>query len=459
VSVTTALAEDLIKLVADPRQVNDGESVRRLHGDPYIGVEQASLPDVVVYPATRGEVSAIVAYAAQRSIAVTPYGAGTSAEGMTIPRQGGITLNLTGLDTIEVRPGSLQATVGAGVTRSALNRSAAEYGLQFPVDPGADATLGGMVATNASGTTAVRYGAMRQNVLELEVVLADGTPVRTGARTVKTSAGYNLTHLFVGSEGTLGVICAVTLRLYGIPDHVIAIRAPFPTLEAASACATALVAAGIAVQRVELLDAGTLAAMNAYKGLDVPLLPHLFIELAGAHDSAEAELVEAHEIARELGASGWETATAHAERQRLWEARHEVLFAMENAHPGRTCKGTDTCVPLGELPAAIAHSRQVMEGAGFPPYIIGHVGDGNYHAMFMVDTADPAEMARQKQAETEIVRDCLARHGTSTGETGVGISKMGHVATEHADLLPLMRGVKRLLDPSGILNPGKIFEP
>jgi D-lactate dehydrogenase (cytochrome) len=457
--VTTSLAEDLTRLVGDPAQVNDGESARRLHGDPYVGIERASLPDAVVYPTTTAEVSAIVAYAAQRSIAVTAYGAGTSAEGMTIPREGGITLNLTRLETIEVRPESLQATVGAGVTRSALNRAAGEHGLQFPVDPGADATLGGMTATNASGTTAVRYGAMRQNVLELEVVLADGTTVRTGSRTVKTSAGYNLTHLFVGSEGTLGVICSVTVRLYGIPEHVIAARAAFATLEAASACATALIAAGVSVQRVELLDAGTLAAMNAYKGLDVPLVPHLFLELAGTRESAEAELGEAREIAEASGVRGWETATAHAERRRLWEARHEVLFAMEHAHPGATCKGTDTCVPLGELPGAIAHSRRVMEEAGFPAYIIGHVGDGNYHAMFMVDPADGAQMARQKAAEAEIVHDCLARHGTSTGETGVGISKMGHVAAEHADLLPLMRAVKTMLDPSGILNPGKIFEP
>jgi D-lactate dehydrogenase (cytochrome) len=439
--------------------VSTSESVRRLHGEPFVGHWEGLLPDVVVFAETREEVSDVLAFANARGIPVVPFGAGSSAEGEIVPLHGGISLDLTRLTAIEIRPGDLQATVGAGVTRSALGAAAGEHGLWFPVDPGADATLGGMTATNASGTTTVRYGSMRQNVLELEVVLADGRIVRAGSRTVKTSAGYNLVHLFIGSEGTLGVITQVTVRLYGIPEHLVAVRAAFPDLDDACACATALVGAGVSVLRTELLDRATIAAINAFKGSALAERPHLFIELGGSRAGVEGDLEAAREIAEAHDCESFDASSDPTERARLWAARHDVAFALAEAHKGKTIKGTDTCVPVSQLPDAVRHARRVMQEAGLEPSVLGHVGDGNYHVMFAIDEDDPASVARVKAADQEIVRDCLARGGTCSGEHGIGIGKMSYLEQEHGDLLPLMRGLKGLLDPNGILNPGKIFAP
>jgi len=452
------LEDALLEVIPDRRRVNAGESVRRLHGEAFVDVHEPRLPDVVVFPESREEVAAVLALAHRRRIPVVAYGAGTSAEGETIPVQGGITLDLTRLDAIEIRPADLQATVGAGVTRKMLSRRAGEHGLFFPVDPGADATIGGMAATNASGTTTVRYGAMRQNVLELEVVLADGRIVRCGSRALKTSAGYNLAHLFIGSEGTLGVITAVTVRLHGIPEHVVAVRAAFPTLETACECSTAIVGAGACASRIELLDAASLELINAYKGTSFPARPHLLIELSGAEAAVESDLELVRGLAAEANCESFEAARAHAERTRLWQARHDLGFAMDHAHPGLAIKGTDTCVPISELAGAVAHARQAMEDAGFPGSVVGHVGDGNYHAVFMVDTGDRAAVARVEEVNDAIVAYALAHGGTCSGEHGIGLGKKRYLQDEHGDLVPLMRDIKALLDPHGILNPGKIFD-
>ncbi len=451
------LADELGELLTDGGKLTVGDSDRRLHGEPYMGHFLGHLPDVVVYVHTREEVSAVLAYANEHLIPVVAFGAGSSNEGHTVPLAGGICLDLSGLTDIEIRPGDLQATVGAGVLRMTLERAAAKHGLWFPVDPGADATIGGMAATNASGTTTVRYGSMRQNVLELEAVLADGSIVRFGSRTMKSSAGYNLAQLLIGSEGTLGVITEATLRLYGIPDHQLAIRCAFKDLDGACACAAAIVGAGVQAVRVELLDRATIVAVNTFKHTALPECPHLFIELAGTRAGVEGDLESTREIAEGFGLVSFDESSNPTQRTRLWAARHDVTFAVIEANKGKTIKSTDTCVPLSQLPGAVRAARAIMQNLGLEPQVLGHVGDGNYHVLFAIDDDDPEDVARYRAANDEIVADCLARGGTCSGEHGIGMGKTKYLEWEHGDALPIMRGIKQQLDPNGILNPGKIF--
>ena len=448
------LLEDLRELAA---HVGDGPSERATHGQD-LTYHPPHDPDAVVYPESTAEVARVLAYANEHGIPVVPFGAGTSLEGHVIPTAGGISLDLTRMTRIEIHPADLSATAEPGATRSALNRRAAEHGLQFPVDPGADASLGGMAATNASGTTTVRYGGMRAHVLALEVVLADGTVVRTGSRAFKTSAGYHLTSLFVGSEGTLGVITELTLRLHGIPEYTIAARATFPDMDAAVRAAVAIVGSGVAVTRVELLDELTLRACNSYMESSYAEAPSLFLEFAGTEAGVTGEVEAAGEICAAEDSTSFEFEREEEARSRLWRARHEVAFALAAAAPpGSKFKATDVCVPLSELPGAVRHARGLVEERGIEASIIGHVGDGNYHVGFSVDPADTDAISAAEQVNHEIVEYALARGGTCTGEHGIGLGKVGYLEQEHGDLVPLMRGIKQLLDPNGILNPGKVI--
>jgi D-lactate dehydrogenase (cytochrome) len=451
------LAAELGALLSDPARASAGDSVRRLHAED-LSYHHPVLPDVVVFPETVAEVSAVLRHANEQRIPVVPFGAGTSLEGHVIPLHGGISLDLTRMNRIvALRPDDLIAVVQPGVMRSALNARAADHGLQFPVDPGADCTLGGMAATNASGTTAVRYGAMRPNVLGLEVVLADGSVIRTGGLAAKSSAGYGLTGLFVGSEGTLGVITEVTLRLHGIPEHEVAVRAVFPSEEAACRVAAALVAAGAALQRSELVDAHTVRAVNWAKGTAYDEAPTLFLELAGSRAAAEADLEFAHEVAEGEGLVAWTVERDAEARHRLWAVRHEAALSVGHMRPGTKMKGTDVCVPLSEIAGAVKMAREVAEAHGLTAALMGHVGDGNYHLVMCVDPDDPDDVARAEAANDEIVRYALARGGTCTGEHGVGMGKIGHLQEEHGDSLPVMRAIKGVLDPNGIMNPGKVL--
>jgi D-lactate dehydrogenase (cytochrome) len=450
------LRDDLLELVADERRVTTSGSVLDQHAQD-LSYHAPVEPEVVVFPESTDEVAAVLHYANEHAVAVTPFGAGTSLEGNVIPVRRGISLDLTRMARIlELRPDDLQATVEAGVTRGRLNEAAGQQGLFFPVDPGADATLGGMAATNASGTTTVRYGGMRAQVLALEVVLADGRVIHTGSRAVKTSAGYGLTGLFVGSEGTLGVITKLTLRLYGIPDYVVAVRAAFPDVEAACRAASATIAAGVLATRCELVDAESIRTMNAFKGSAYPEEPHLFLEFSGSEDGVAGDLEAAREIAEAEGGTSFEAESDPTARSRLWEARHHALLALAHAAPGKRAFTTDVCVPLSDLPDAIRLGRRLAEEARLLAGIVGHVGDGNYHVAFMLDPDEPAEVERARRMNERIVADALARGGTCTGEHGIGLGKIDYLEREHGDLLPLMRGVKDLLDPRGILNPGKI---
>jgi D-lactate dehydrogenase (cytochrome) len=440
---------DLLRIVPDESRVSEVGSVLEQHGAD-LSYHQPHLPDAVVYPETTVEVSAVLAYANEAGIPVVAFGAGTSLEGHVIPLRGGISLDLTRMSrVVAVRAADLTATVQAGVTRSQLEAAAGPHGLWFPVDPGADATLGGMAATNASGTTTVRYGGMRAHVLALEVVLADGRVVRTGSRAVKTSAGYNLTELFVGSEGTLGVITELTLRLHPIPDEIVVARAAFPSVESACRAAAAIIGAGVLVTRCELLDAVTIGALNAYKGTTFPESPHLFIETSG-------DVSAVRELAEDEGATAFESETDPAARTRMWDARHNALHASLALAPGSKAMTTDVAVPFSELAAAMEHARTLLDSSGLRGGIVGHVGDGNFHVAFLLDPDDEASVARAEALNAAVVEDALARGGTCTGEHGIGFGKLAYLADEHADLVPLYRGIKDLLDPAGILNPGKV---
>ena len=401
----------------------------------------------------------MLAFANEHRIPVTPFGAGTSLEGHVIPLHGGISLDLSRMDqVVELRAADMQAVVQAGVRRSQLEAEAGKHGLFFPVDPGADATLGGMAATNASGTTTVRYGGMRAHVLALEVVLAGGEVIRPGRRAVKSSAGYNLTGLFVGSEGTLGVITELTLRLYGIPDYVIAVRAAFPSPDAACDAAAAMSAAGILLTRCELVDASSIVSMNMFAGTDYPLSPHLWLEFSGGSETGVAgDLETAREIAEAEGCEVFQAETDASSRAKLWEVRHNSLLAAMARAPGRRAYATDVCVPVSQLPDAFRVGRKLIEESGLVGGIVGHVGDGNYHIGFLLDPDDSEMIAQAKKLNAAIVDDALARGGTCTGEHGIGIGKLAYLEREHGDLLPLMRGIKQLVDPAArILNPGKV---
>jgi D-lactate dehydrogenase (cytochrome) len=447
---------ELLELVPDERRVSTSGSVLDQHAQD-LTYHPLSEPDVVVFPETTGEVSALLAFANERGIAVTAFGAGTSLEGQVIPLRGGISLDLTRMSKIlELRADDLLAVVQAGVVRSALNAAAGEHGLFFPVDPGADATLGGMAATNASGTTTVRYGGMRAQVLALEIVLADGSVVRTGTRAVKSSAGYNLTNLFVGSEGTLGVLTELTLRLYGIPDYVVAVRAAFPDVESACRAAAMMIGSGILVTRCELLDGETIRTVNDFKGTDYQETPHLFVEFGGSEAGVAGDLEATQLIAEDEGCTAFTAETDPAARARLWDARHNALHALLHAAPGKRTYITDVCVPISQLPSAIRLGRELVDELGLLAHILGHVGDGNYHIGVALDPDNPDEVERAKSLNERVVADALARGGTCTGEHGIGMGKMKFLEQQHGDTLPLMRGIKGLLDPKGILNPGKV---
>ena len=415
-------------------------------------------PDAVCFPASTAEVARVVAICAGERIPIVPFGTGTSLEGHVQAPHGGVSVDLSRMDRIvALRPADLDATVEAGVTCKQLNRLAADHGLFFPVDPGAECTLGGMAATRASGTNAVRYGTMRENVLAMTVVLPDGRVIRTGSRARKSSAGYDLTRLFVGSEGTLGIATEVTLRLHGLPEAISSAAVSFASLHGAVHTAIRTIQSGIPVARMELLDALLMDAVNRYARLDHAVAPTLLFEFHGSAAGVEEQARDVAQLAAALGGEGFRWSVDAAQRERLWEARHHAYFAALALRPG--CQGwtTDVCVPISRLADCVLETRQDLEESPLLAPIVGHVGDGNFHLVMLVDRDDPADLAEAQRIHERLVARALAMDGTSTGEHGVGLGKRAFMAAEHGDALDVMRAVKAAIDPLGLMNPGKIL--
>ena len=416
------------------------------------------LPDAVVFPESTGEVVGIVQICARHRAPMIPYGVGTSLEGNIAALRGGICLDMGRMNRVlEVNAEDMDTRVEAGVTRKQLNAHIKDSGLFFPVDPGADATIGGMSATCASGTTAVRYGTMRDNVLGVTAVLADGRVIRTGTRARKSAAGYDLTRLFVGSEGTLGVITEIGLKLYGVPQAISSAVCPFATLAGAVDTVIQTIQHGIPVARIELLDEVMMEGVNRYSKLTYPLLPTLFFEFHGTAASAAEQAQMVGEIAREHGAAEFQWALRPEDRSRLWQARHDTLYAGLALRPGSKALITDVCVPISRLAECILETRNDIEASDLVVPIVGHVGDGNFHLLVLVDPVDQAEIERAWKLNKRTVERALALGGTCTGEHGVGHGKIGFVEIEHGEAVTVMRQVKMALDPDNLMNPGKIF--
>ncbi|WP_378945630.1 FAD-binding oxidoreductase [Paracoccus sp. R86501] len=414
-------------------------------------------PDAVAYPENTAEVSAIVKACAAADVPVIAWGTGTSLEGHALASQGGVTLNMGRMNRVlDIRPEDMQVTVQPGVTREALNADLRATGLFFSVDPGADASLGGMAATRASGTTAVRYGTMRDNVMALEVVLADGQIIRTGSQAAKSSAGYDLTALFVGSEGTLGIITELTLRLHGQPEQVASAVCGFADLRAAVECVTMTIQSGIPMARIEFVDALTARAFNQKSGTNLPETPHLMIEFHGSESAVAQDAENFGEIAREFGASGFDWATTPEDRARLWRMRHGAYHAAFVLRPGAVGVVTDVCVPMSQLADAVERAASEIEAAGMVGPIVGHVGDGNFHALLLVDPEAPEEVAQAKQLARRMAQHALTVGGTITGEHGIGVGKRSLMADEHGGAWQVMGAIKAAMDPRNILNPGKL---
>ncbi len=454
--VTDAFIEELQAILGD--RVSTAKAVRDHHGsgEDYFPIQP---PDAVCFVQSTEEVAQIVSLCARDRIPVVPYGTGTSLEGHIQAIHGGISIDLSQMDAVlEVNGEDLDCRVQAGVTRKQLNTYLRDTGLFFPIDPGADASLGGMAATRASGTNAVRYGTMRENVLGLTVVLPDGRIVRTGGRARKSAAGYDLTRLYVGSEGTLGVITEVHLRLYGIPESITSAVCQYPSLEDAVNTVILTIQSGIPVARIELLDEMQMRACIAYSDLQgYDEKPTLFFEFHGTEASAaeQAELVRA--ISDDFGGSAFQWTAKAEERTALWQARHDAFYAGLALEPGKKGIATDACVPISRLAECILETRKDIDASGFVAPIVGHVGDGNFHLIILVDPDDADEMRRAYELNDRLIQRTLAFGGTCTGEHGIGQGKMHFLTAEHGDAVSVMRVLKQSLDPDNIMNPGKII--
>ena len=416
-------------------------------------------PDAVVFPKNTQEVSAIVKICAKYGCPIIPWGVGTSLEGHALAVNGGVTVSFERMNKLlHLREADLQAVVQPGLTREALNTELRASGLYFTVDPGANASIGGMAATRASGTTAVRYGTMRDNVLALEVVLADGRIIRTGSAAKKSSAGYDLTHLMIGSEGTLGIITELTVKLYPQPDSISAAVCDFPSVEAAVNAVIMAVQMGLPIARMELLDAMSIRAINAYSKMDYPECPHVFMEFHGSAQNVADQSQQMQEIAAEFGSGKFDYATQREDRERLWKARHNFFYAAKALHIGRLALSTDVCVPISKLAQAIAETQADLKEHGLDCPILGHVGDGNYHCAMFYDSTDHKETTRVRDAAHRMVQRALALGGTCSGEHGIGIGKQKYMQTEHGDGWQVMAQIKRSLDPQNIMNPSKVVQ-
>jgi D-lactate dehydrogenase (cytochrome) len=425
------------------------------HGE---GLPAVGMPDLVVFPETNEEVAFVLGLCNEHRVPVVPFGAGSSLEGQLAALAGGVSLDTSRFDKIlEVSPESLDCRVQAGVTREALNAHVRDTGLFFPVDPGANASIGGMASTRASGTNAVRYGTMRENILGLTVVTPDGRIVRTGSRARKSSTGLDLTHLYVGSEGTLGVITEIQLRLYGLPESIVAAVCQFESLEGAVAAVVTALQSNLKLARIELLDEVQMRAAINYSKLDYAETPTLFLEFQGSPNGVREDVEMMQVIADEHGGGAFEFAERPEDRSRLWKARHNSYQAVRALSPGRSNMGTDACVPISALPACLLETKADIVASGLLAPIVGHVGDGNFHLGILYDADDADEIERAEALAFRTSRRAIAMGGTCSGEHGIGLHKIVHMETEHGEGVALMKDIKNALDPNGIMNPGKMY--
>src|SRR5689334_6111362 len=451
-----SVVTELKTLLGD--RVSTSAAVREHHGKdesyfPY------ALPDAVVFPHTTEEVRDVVSICRRHRVPMIPYGVGTSLEGHILAVQGGVCIDLSQMNQVlAVHEADLDAVVQAGVTRKQLNEHIRHTGLFFPVDPGADATLGGMAATRASGTNAVRYGTMRENVLAMTVVLADGRVVTTSRRSRKSAAGYELTRLFVGSEGTLGIITELTVRLYAVPEAISAAVCSFPDIAGAVNTVIQTLQSGIPIARSEALCATTMKAINAYSKTSYREQPTLFLEFHGTQAGVEEQAKLVQEIARENGGMDFEWTTKAEERNRLWTARHQAYFACLQLRPGSRAVSTDVCVPISRLTECIVETSKDIARASMPIPLFGHVGDGNFHCEILVRPDSEADLEEARKFNERVVNRALAMEGTCTGEHGIGFGKMGSLKKELGDAVDLMASLKRAIDPENLFNPGKVVE-
>lgn len=447
--------QQLNALLRDRFSVNT--SIREQHGKDE-GYTAPVAPDAVVFPESTREVQDIARICHLHRVPMIPFGVGTSLEGQVIPTRGGVSIDMSHMNRIlQVNTEDMDVRLQPGVTRRQLNEHLRDQGLFFPVDPGADATVGGMAATRASGTNAVRYGTMRNNVLALEVVMADGSTLRTGSRARKSAAGYDLTALFVGSEGTLGIITELSLRLYGREEAISSAVCGFDSLQGAVDSVIETIQMGIPIARIELLDDVLMDAVNRYSGLDYSLEPTLFLEFHGTALGVKEQAETVGDICREHGGGGFRWATKEEERRVLWRARHDVAYACKLLRPNGRLWATDVCVPISLLADCIVQTRRDIDESGLIAPIVGHVGDGNFHVTIMLDTDDDDEMRRAGEFNERLVDRALKMGGTSTGEHGIGLNKREKLLDEHGDAVPLMLAIKRTLDPHNLMNPGKLF--
>ena len=448
--------ETLKALLGDRLSTN--QSVRENHGRDLTWHEPHA-PDAVAFPQSTEEVAAIVQTCAETATPVIPYGAGTSLEGHIAALKGGVCIDLSRMDQIlKVNTEDLDAVVQPGVTRKRLNEYLRDTGLFFPIDPGADASIGGMTATRASGTNAVRYGTMRENVLALTVVLPNGRILRTGGRSRKSSAGYDLTRLFVGSEGTLGVITEVTVRLYGLPEAMTSATCTFDTIDGAVNTVISTIQSGIPIARIELLDEVQIDAVNRYSKLSLPVHPTLLLEFHGTPAAVAEQAQAVQALAEDNGGQHFQWTAQEEERKKLWQARHDAYFAALALRPGAQGWISDVCVPISRLADCIRETKVDLAGTYLKAPLVGHVGDGNFHLIFLVDRDQPEEIAEAERLNDRLVKRAIAMGGTSTGEHGIGSGKIAYLEPEHgSEAVDLMRLLKHSIDPTNIMNPGKIF--
>jgi len=439
-------------------RLTENASIRAQHSNTLSRVPSEP-PDAVIYPQTTAEIATIVQICAANRVPIIPFGTGTSFEGHTNAPFGGLSIDTSRMKRIiAINAEDLDCVVEAGVTRRELNDDIRHQGLFFPVDPGADASLGGMTSTRASGTNAVRYGTMKDNILALTVVLPNGDIVKTGGRARKSSAGYDLTRLFVGAEGTLGVVTEITLRLHGIPEQISSGICAFPTIRAACDAVVCIIQSGVPIARIEFFDEVQVKACNAYSKLDLPEVPILFVEFHGGPAAVTEAIERFGEVARQFDGDQFGWATKSEDRNRLWTARHNAYWAASALRPAAKGIPTDVCVPISRLADCVTETKADIATTGLIAPIIGHVGDGNFHVLPLIDPADPVELACGFALVDRMVARAIAMQGTCTGEHGVGQSNRKYLPLEHGDAgIALMRTIKQGLDPLGIMNPGKIF--